>query len=160
MSKSPGAKPIGRPTDYRPEMCGKVIAAMATGLSLDAAAAEIGISPRSAYKFQREFPKFAHAVEQGRALSLAFWERRSIAVATGQPGNAAIISLGLRNRSRSASGWHEAVRTEHSGPDGQPMQVEQKSTIDVSGLNTTQLHQLRDLLLLEKAGVESSKPRP
>jgi hypothetical protein len=160
MSKIPGAKPIGRPTDYRPEMCGKVIAAMATGLSLDAAAAEIGISPRSAYKFQREFPDFAQAVEQGRALSLAFWERRAIAVASGQAGNAAIISLGLRNRSRSASGWHEAVRTEHSGPDGQPMQVEQKSTIDVSALNSVQLHQLRDLLLLAKAGVENSKPRP
>jgi hypothetical protein len=154
MSKIPGAKPIGRPTDYRPEMCGKVIAAMATGLSLDAAAAEIGISPRSAYKFQREFPEFAHAVEQGRALSLAFWERRAIAVATGQPGNAAIISLGLRNRSRSASGWHEAVRTEHSGPDGRPVQVEQRSGLDVSKLTPEQRDTLRELLMAAKSSPE------
>jgi hypothetical protein len=132
---------------------------MATGLSLDAAAAEIGISPRSAYKFQRDVSEFAQAVEEGCALALAFWEKRAIAVASGKPGNAAIISLGLRNRSRSASGWHESVRTEHSGPDGQPVQVEQKSTIDVSVLNADQLRQLRELLLLAKAGAAKANPR-
>lgn len=159
MRTQPTKRLIGRPTAYSPDLCDRIVEAMATGLSLDAAAAEIGISPRSTYKFQRDFPEFAQAVEEGRAKALAFWERRAIAVASGKPGNAAIISLGLRNRSRSASGWHESVRTEHSGPDGQPVQVEQKSTIDVSALNADQLRQLRGLLLLAKAGGGASNQK-
>ncbi len=53
----------GRPTDYRSEMGEQIIDAMATVLSLDAAAAEIGISPRSAYQWQADVPKFAQAIE-------------------------------------------------------------------------------------------------
>ena len=150
MSKTSGRNPSGRPTAYSPDLCGRLVEVMATGLSLDAAAAEIGISPRSAYKFQRDVPEFAHAVEEGRAKALAFWERRAIAVANGQPGNAAIISLGLRNRSRSASGWHEAVRTEHSGPNGAPVQVEQTSVIDARLLTRDQRSALREILRAAK----------
>jgi hypothetical protein len=159
MRTQPIKRPIGRPTAYSPDLCDRMVEATATGLSLDAAAAEIGISPRSAYKFQRDFREFAQAVEEGQAKALAFWEKRAIAVANGKPGNAAIISLGLRNRSRSAVGWHEAVRTEHAGVEGQPVQVEQKTTIDTSALNHEQLLQLRGLLLLAKDGATKTSQR-
>lgn len=142
---------VGRPTAYNPDLCNKLIAAMATGLSLDAASAEVGISPRTAYRWQRDIPEFSQAVEEGRAKALAFWEKRAIAVANGGRGNAAIISLGLRNRSRSASGWHEAVRTEHSGPDGRPMQVEQRNVIDTRNLSPEQRQAFREFLLAAKA---------
>lgn len=125
---------------------------MATGLSLDAAAAEIGVSPRTAYQWQRDISEFSHAIEVGRAKALLVWEKRAIDVAHGKPGNAQIISLGLRNRSRSASGWHEAVRNEHSGPDGAPVQVQQKSTLDVSKLTPEQRDALRELLTAARGG--------
>jgi hypothetical protein len=150
MKITPTHHSVGRPSSYYPALCDKLIAAMATGLSLDAAAVEIGISPRTAYQWQRDIPEFSQAIEIGRAKALLVWEKRAIAVANGKPGNAQIISLGLRNRSRSASGWQEAVRTEHSGPDGQSMQVEQVTRLDVGSLTKEQRDTLRTILLAAK----------
>lgn len=151
-----GKKPnsVGRPSAYTSGLCDKLIDVMATGLSLDAAAVEIGISPRTAYQWQRDIAEFSQAVEIGRAKALLVWEKRAIAVANGKPGNAAIISLGLRNRSRSASGWHEAIRNEHSSPDGQPMQIEQVTKLDTRTLTSEQRGALKAALLAVTAEVK------
>jgi hypothetical protein len=111
-------RPIGRPTLYRPQLCDQIIAAMGEGLSLEAAAAACGIGPRTVFTWQTQHDDFRQAVEEGRTKSLLFWERRAIALSKGEAGNAAVITLGLKNRSRAASGWHDAQRLEHSGPDG------------------------------------------
>jgi hypothetical protein len=156
MRNAPHKLPIGRPTTYSPDLCDRLIDAMATGLSLDAAAVEIGISPRTAYQWQCDIPDFSQAIEIGRAKALLVWEKRALAIANGKPGNAQIISLGLRNRSRSASGWHEAVRNEHSGPDGQPIQLEQVTKIDTRRLTSEQRESLKAALLAVAAEVKKS----
>jgi hypothetical protein len=86
-------------------------------------------------------------VEDGRARSLLFWERRAIALASGEAGNAAVVTLGLKNRSRAASGWHDAQRLEHSGPDGGAIHQHVTRTLDVSTLNEEQLEALEMALL-------------
>jgi hypothetical protein len=139
--------PGGRPTNYRPEIGQKVADAMATGLSLEAAAASCGVGPRTAFTWQQQHEGFRQAVEDGRARSLLFWERRAIALASGEAGNAAVVTLGLKNRSRAASGWHDAQRLEHSGPDGGPVQQQVTRTLDVSTLNDEQLEALEMALL-------------
>ena len=116
--------PGGRPTIYRPEMGDIIADAMATGLSLEAAAASCGVGPRTAFTWQGQHEEFRQSVEDGRARSLLFWERRAIALASGEAGNAAVVTLGLKNRSRAANGWHDAQRLEHSGPHGQPIRTE------------------------------------
>ena len=63
-------------------------------------------------------------MQEGRQQALLFWERRAIAMAEGAPGNAQLIMLALKNRSRAASGWHDAQRLEHTGGDGGPVQVQ------------------------------------
>jgi len=89
---------------------------MATGLSLEAAAAACGVWPRTAFTWQNQHVEFRQAVEDGRARALLFWERRAIALANGDAGTVAIVTLGLTNRCRAASGWHDAQCLEHSGP--------------------------------------------
>lgn len=75
----------------------------------------------------------------------------ALAVAHGEGGNAQIISLALRNRSRSAAGWHDASRLEHSGPDGAPMQVEaQAAVIDARALTAEQRQALKAALMAIK----------
>ena len=128
--------PGGRPTNYRPEIGQKVADAMATGLSLEAAAASCGVGPRTAFTWQQQHEGFRQAVEDGRARSLLFWERRAIALASGEAGNAAVVTLGLKNRSRAASGWHDARRLEHSGPDGGPLNEEQLEALEMALLAT------------------------
>ena len=100
--------PGGRPTIYRPEMGDMIADAMATGLSAEAAAAKVGISARSLFNWQQEHPGFMQAIQEGRQRALLWWEERALAMAEGKPGSAQIVTLGLRNRSRAASGWHDA----------------------------------------------------
>ena len=102
----------GRPTKYLPELGAMIASAMSTGLSLEAAAASCGIGPRTVFDWQRRYPEFLQAIETGRARSLLFWEGRALALATGEAGNASIVALGLKNRSRAASGWHDPQRRE------------------------------------------------
>ena len=127
--------PGGRPTIYRPEMCQQLIEAMAGGHSAEAGAAKIGISARSVYEWQKLHPEFLQAIQEGRHRALLFWEERAIAIAHGKPGNAQLVTLALKNRSRAASGWHHDVqKTELTGADGAPIQTEVKTTIDASAL--------------------------
>jgi len=143
--QSPGP---GRPTRYSKEISGALVGAMATGLSLEAAAATLGIAPRTVFDWQNRHPEFLQAVQEGRQQALLFWERKAIAMAEGAPGNAQLVMLALKNRSRAASGWHDAQRLEHTGSDGGPVQVQQVvKTIDATLLTREQRQALREAVL-------------
>jgi hypothetical protein len=144
--------PGGRPTLYRREMCGRLVEAMADGLTAEAAAARIGISARSLFYWQKEHPEFLQAIQEGRQRSQLWWEERALAMANGESGNTQIVMLGLRNRSRAASGWNnETVKLEHTGPEGGPIQVEPTHKIDIEALEPEQREQLKQVLLALKA---------
>ena len=115
---------------------------MAMGLSLEAAAAACGIGPRTVFTWQGEHDEFRQAIEDGRALALLFWEKRAIALAEGAPGNAGLVSLALRNRSRSASGWVDKSSVEHTGA----VQVKTTNLLDVSDLTDEELDVLERAL--------------
>ena len=151
-------RPIGRPTSYDPEFCQLIIDAMSTGLSVEAAAAKIGISARSLFYWQKKHAEFLQAIQEGRMRSQLWWELRAIALAGGEAGNSQIVMLGLRNRSRSASGWNnESVRLEHSGADGGPVKIEpQNSFVDASRLTHEQREQLRSILQIAKMSSKES----
>jgi hypothetical protein len=143
--------PGGRPTNYRPEHCIQMIEAMATGLSAEAAAASIGISNRALHEWQQRHEEFRSAIQEGRQLALLWWERRAQAMAEGGPGSAQIVSLGLRNRSRAASGWVDTHKMEHSGGDGGPILTQQAVTIDPSSLTPQERVVLRKALMAMQA---------
>ena len=143
--QSPGP---GRPTRYSKEISDALVKAMATGLSLEAAAASIGISARVVFDWQNRHPEFLQAVQEGRQQALLFWERKAIAMAEGATGNAQLVMLALKNRSRAASGWHDAQRLEHTGGDGGPVQVQPVvKTIDASLLTREQRQALREAVM-------------
>jgi len=68
----------GRPTLYRPAIGQQLIEAMATGLRLEAAAAQIGLSPRVVFDWQKHHPEFLQAIQEGGQRALLFWERKAI----------------------------------------------------------------------------------
>jgi hypothetical protein len=101
------------------------------------------------FTWQNQYDEFRQAVEDGRARSLLFWERRAVALANGEPGNAAVVTLGLKNRSRAASGWHDAQRLEHSGPEGEAIRAEAvQPRVNLDGLNDEQLGAIEAALRL------------
>ena len=143
--------PGGRPTIYRPETCQLLILAMAGGLSVEAAAAKVGIGARTLFTWQQQHPQFQQAIQEGRHQALLYWEQRAIAVAHGKPGNAQLITLALKNRSRAASGWHhDVLKTELTGADGGAIQTEVKTTIDASVLDPAARAALRAAILAAK----------
>jgi hypothetical protein len=142
----------GRPTLYRREMCDRLVEAMAKGLTAKAAATKIGISARSLFNWQKEHPEFLQAIQEGRQRSQLWWEERALAMANGESGNTQIVMLGLRNRSRAATGWNnDTVKLEHSGPEGGPVEVKAEHKIDIESLSHEQRDQLREILLAAKA---------
>jgi transposase-like protein len=144
----------GRPTLYRREMCDRLVEAMAKGLSVEAAAARIGISARSLFYWQQQHPEFLQAIQEGRQKSQLWWEERALAMASGDAGNTQIVMLGLRNRSRAATGWNnDTVKLEHTGPEGGVLEVKVKDEhkIDIASLEPEQRDQLREILLAAKA---------
>ena len=157
MSKA--KHPGGRPSSYKPEFCDLIADAMEGGLSAEAAAAKIGISARSLFHWQQEHPQFLQAIQEGRQRALLWWEERALEMASGKPGNAAIVSLGLRNRSRAASGWHDAQRHEVSGPDGGPIQQQAAQMPDLSHLDEDELFQLEQVLKKALGKPEESSAR-
>lgn len=143
-NKHPGC----RPTSYRPEMGAQLIDAMAGGLSAEAAATKIGIGARTLFAWQQRHPEFQQAIQEGRHRALLFWEEQAISMAKGAPGNAQLVMLALKNRSRAASGWHDTQRLEHTGNDGGPVQVQQAvKTIDATLLTLEQRQALREAVL-------------
>ena len=136
----------GRPTIYRPQYGDKIAKAMAAGLSAEAAAAKAGISARCLYTWQHKHPEFEQAIQEGRHRALLWWEERALAMATGEAGSAQIVSLGLRNRSRAASGWEDRQGRELTGPAGGPVQIE-TTTIDAASLTPDQRDALRAALV-------------
>ena len=142
----------GRPTSYRSEYCQRIVALMAEGRSLEGCAALVGVHPDTLFEWQKVHAEFREAVRAGRAAATTYWENKLIDVANGEPGNAQAIQWALRNRSRAASGWHhDAHRVEHSGPDGQPVQVAQADVIDVRLLSPEHREALEMVLLAAEA---------
>jgi|HubBroStandDraft_6_1064221.scaffolds.fasta_scaffold425891_2 hypothetical protein len=135
---------------------------MANGLTAEAAAARIGISARSLFNWQKQHPEFLQAIQEGRQRSQLWWEERALAMANCEAGNTQIVMLGLRNRSRAATGWNnDTVKLEHSGPEGGPLQVEPTHKIDIAALSHEQRDQLREILLAAKAlGIKASLRKP
>ena len=144
--KKLAVRSVGRPTVYRPEPGARFADALATGPSLEAAAAACGIGPRTVFTRQGEHDEFRQAIEDGRTLALLFWENRAIAFAEGAPGNAGLVSHALRNRSRSAWGWVDKTSIEPSGA----VQVKTTNVQDVSDLADDELdvleHSIRKTL--------------
>jgi len=145
----------GFPSSYTPQAIEAVAAQMSLGYSLEAAASLAGVGRTTLYRWLDEHPESRAVIQDAQSNALAWWESRARAAAEGEPGNSQIISLGVRNRARSPSGWHhggETQRVEHTGADGGPIKVdERKVVIDVAALDADQREQLRALLLATQA---------
>lgn len=68
--------PIGRPIKYNPsEMCPRIIELMKEGAALCEVAADIGINKNTISAWCQKYPEFSRTIEEGKALSEAWWYR-------------------------------------------------------------------------------------
>ena len=120
MAKGPG----GRPTKYRPEMCARVIEMGREGFSLTEMADALDIHYSTFLAWQEEKPEFSKAIKEARRRSQAWWERMGrVATFGGVDGfNATSYIFQMKNRFRED--WADSSRTELTGKDGSPLNVQ------------------------------------
>lgn len=116
----------GRPTDYRPEYCQRVIDMGAKGYSVVEMCAEIGVDRKT---LERVWPEaheeFFQAFNLSRLKSQAWWEsigRNNIIEEHQGPK----VNAGLYGRSMAArfpDDWRESSKTELTGANGDPLVV-------------------------------------
>lgn len=124
--------PVGRPTDYRPEMCQQVIDLGKEGKSKAQIAAALGKSRQTLENWSAEYPDFLDALKIARDLALAWWEDKGQECLTAEKFQQSAFIFQMKNRFR------EDYRDshEHSGPEGGAIPIR------LSSLSDAQLEQL------------------
>lgn len=105
---------MARPTDFTPELGDRILALMAEGLSLAAAAAECDIHRQRVYEWEDRHPEFADTVKLARSKRQLFLERRLLAAEEGPKVTSTIFAL----KNAGQGDWRDKVENEHSGTIG------------------------------------------
>jgi hypothetical protein len=125
LAPFPQLKPImGRPTEYKPEYCAKVIECMGQGFSLSAFAGTIPVSRQQIYVWISAYRDFADAVSRARSARILWLENKLLHARKGAETSAAIFAL----RNADPVEWRD-MRT-----------VEHRVTVDIATLSDAQLN--------------------
>lgn len=132
----------GRPTDYKPEYCKKLIAHMTKGLSFESFAASIDSCKQTLYGWVDKFPEFLDAKRKGESKSLEWWEK------AGQEGLWSEITYDANGKPESrkvlnATIWIFNMKNRHKWRDRHDVDVK---TEDVSALKKLSMAELKDLV--------------
>lgn len=98
---------------------------MASGLSLAAAAADLGFHRQRVYEWLKVHPEFADAIRLAQSKRQLFLERRLLGAEAGPIVTSTIFAL----KNASPEDWREKVDHELSGPQGGPIKTENRFEI-------------------------------
>lgn len=71
-----GRTKVGHPLSYSPDLCERVIALGKQGKHISTMAAAFGISRKTIYEWERQYPDFGDALARARAASQSWWENK------------------------------------------------------------------------------------
>lgn len=111
---------MARPTEYKPELGEELIQLMATGLSITAAAAELGFHRDTIYDWAEKHPEFSDALKLGRGKRVHKLETELLTASEGPVVTARIFAL----KNADPHEWREKVVQEHTGKDGGPIETQ------------------------------------
>lgn len=99
----------GRPTDYTPKLGAEILNLMSEGLSLAAAAADLGIHRQRVYDWETRHPEFADTIKLARSKRQLFLERRLLTSSAAPVITSTIFAL----KNAAANDWREKHEVEH-----------------------------------------------
>ena len=130
MTDTTEKRPVGRPSQYDPVYCERVIELGKLGKSVEQIAAQIGVGTKTMYNWRDEHPEFLHAMDIAKELELDWWENIAqnmmIESKEGDKLNSSIWSRSMA--ARFPKKYRESTKTEITGADGAPL---------VTGINVT-----------------------
>lgn len=103
---------MGRPTKYRPEMCGKVVEMMKEGMAKVEVAARLGIDRDTIKEWRKTNEDFSAALKKGEELSEAWWLAKGRVNLENREFNSTLWYMNMKNR----HGWSDKVekKEEHT----------------------------------------------
>jgi transposase-like protein len=116
-------RPVGRPSQYDPSLCDKVIELGRLGKSVEQIAAQIGVGTKTMYNWRDEFPEFLHALDIAKELELDWWESIAQNMMVEEK-DAAKLNSSIWSRSMAArfpKKYRESTKTEITGENGAPL---------------------------------------
>ena len=133
MEDSGAKQRTGRPTDYRPEYCERVIEMGRAGFSVVEMASAIGVARATLEaRWTEAHPEFREALQLARECSQSWWEsigREHLVM----PKDAGTFQASVWSRSMAARfprDWRENKGVELTGTNGGP--IETKSTVTMT----------------------------
>lgn len=131
MADETPAKPMGRPTDFTPDMGDQILERMEGGLSLAAAAADINVHRQRVYEWVDRHPDFADTVKLAMAKRQLFLEKRLLSADVGPVVTSTIFAL----KNAGAEDWREKQEVEHSGEINNKVELDaERFTRAIAGL--------------------------
>lgn len=125
MSDEPETKRLPwRPTDYYPELCGKVVEWGKQGKSRAWIADEVGVVRTTLKNWEARYPDFLEAMERAKLGEQRWYEDAGQMGMFSKEFNASIWSRSMA--ARFPDDWRETTRQEQTGANGGP--VEHKHT--------------------------------
>mgnify|MGYP000976704067 CR=1 FL=1 len=103
--------PGGRPTEYKPEYCEKLIEHMADGLSYESFAGKLRVCRDTLYNWEKLFPEFSYSKKVGKEASLLKWETIGLDAVEGriEKFSAPTYIFTMKNRFE----WKDKTETEN-----------------------------------------------
>ncbi|KAK6020560.1 hypothetical protein OSTOST_13784, partial [Ostertagia ostertagi] len=134
----------GRPTDYRPEYCERVIQLGREGASKAEMAFALGVSKTTLNSWAANNPEFLTAVNEAVELAQGWWEHNGKKAVFGEvPGfNATAFIFTMKNR--FPDDWREKTQQEISGPNGGAIPIAAVERIPTAEAFLTLLEPARD----------------
>jgi hypothetical protein len=132
---------VGRPTDYDPAICERVVELGREGVGRLELAAELDIAWATMLTWEREHPEFLTATTRARELSAGWWEQQGRLGINNRNFNAQAYSLQVRNRFPAQ--WRDKQEHEHTGsvlhklaalPPGELRRIEDMSDDEIVAL--------------------------
>lgn len=109
----------GRPSDYDPAYCDKVIELGDIGASLAEMAYECGVCRNTLKNWREKHPEFLTALTRAELASQVWWEKQGRIGMTADKFNASVWSRSMA--ARFPDDWREVSRKELTGQDGGPV---------------------------------------
>lgn len=105
--------PAGRPTNYTPDICEKVIPLLKQGMSIAELGLELEVGYTTIYEWMDKHPEFAQAIKHGREYSQGHWEREGRIALRDKEFNSTLWYMNMKNR----FGWKDKQETEHGASE-------------------------------------------
>lgn len=114
-STTQSTRPIGRPTDYKPEYCEQLVQHMKSGLSFPSFAGSVGVCQETIYEWSRVHPEFLESKRRGLEACRYTWEKIGFAGVTGKLDGFNATTYIFTMKNRFPQEWRDRHEIDHSG---------------------------------------------